>query len=90
MIELLLPFQEYEEEDQSAVLAPVPSRPASAGGDEEEFGGHPAPEPYSFSYAVNDEESGAEVSREESQDAAGNIVGKLFINRSSSSLIQGD
>lgn len=88
-------MQQYEEDDESAVLAPsrpsrpqpgggfpAPSRPAPApapGGDEEEH--NPAPEPYQFSYSVNDEESGSQLSREESQDAAGNIVGKYCARR---------
>lgn len=68
-------MQEYEDEEQSAVLPNIPSRPSSAaaGGEAEEQ--HPAPEPYSFSYAVNDPETGSELAREESQDAAGNVVG---------------
>lgn len=52
---------------KAALAAPV--RVASAEGP------HPAPEPYSFSFAVNDQETGAQLSREESQDRNGNIVG---------------
>lgn len=37
---------------------------------------HAAPEPYSFSYNVDDPETGAASSREETQDANGEIVGK--------------
>ena len=42
---------------------------------ESDPGGHPAPEPYSFSYSVDDPETGAASSREETQDANGEIVG---------------
>ena len=37
---------------------------------------HPAPEPYAFSFSVDDTESGALTSREERQDASGEVVGK--------------
>ena len=42
-------------------------------------GQHPAPEPYAFSFSVDDTESGALTSREERQDASGEIVGKIKI-----------
>jgi hypothetical protein len=58
---------------RAALAAPVRSAPVRSAPVVEEA--HPAPEPYSFSYAVKDEESGVNLSREESQDAAGNIVG---------------
>ena len=48
---------------------------------EEAEGPHPAPEPYSFSYSVNDQESGSALTREESQDANGNVVGKCICVR---------
>lgn len=57
---------------RAAVAAPVRARP-------EVEEAHPAPEPYSFSYAVKDDQSGVNLSREESQDAAGNIVGFYHI-----------
>lgn len=52
-----------------------PTRPPKPD-DGAEGEGHAAPEPYSFSYAVDDPESGASSSREETQDASGEIVGK--------------
>lgn len=55
------------------VAAPQRARP------QPEEGPHPAPEPYSFSYSVNDEQSGAALTREESQDANGNVVGFYHI-----------
>lgn len=66
--------------------APAPFRPPQAAGPirmrpqpDEPEGPHPAPEPYSFSYSVNDDESGAALTREESQDANGNVVGFYHI-----------
>jgi hypothetical protein len=54
-------------------LRPIRPQPSDEG---EPAEGHAAPEPYSFSYAVEDPESGAASSREETQDASGEIVGK--------------
>ncbi|CAG2164918.1 unnamed protein product, partial [Oppiella nova] len=54
---------------------PPPSRPQQPEGEGEGEGHEPAPEPYSFSYSVDDPETGGSSSREETQDANGEITG---------------
>ncbi|XP_075585064.1 uncharacterized protein LOC124494897 isoform X1 [Dermatophagoides farinae] len=81
------PVQQYED-DQAAIAGPIRQRPSDQAAiaapipDGDDDNQHPAPEPYTFSYAVNDEQSGSEMSREESQDANGNIVGFYLIRDS--------
>ncbi|OTF80078.1 cuticular protein-like protein, partial [Euroglyphus maynei] len=69
------PTPSRPESSSSAVAGPVRDRDNEG----DDGGPHPAPEPYSFSFAVNDEESGAQLTREERQDAGGNIVGFYHI-----------
>ncbi|UXI20921.1 ionotropic GABA receptor beta subunit 1b [Sarcoptes scabiei] len=74
-----------EEPEKAALAAPQRSRADSLQSNSlflsssDEDSSHPSPEPYSFSYGFSDEENGSEVSREESQDASGNIIGFYLI-----------
>ncbi|XP_054152862.1 uncharacterized protein LOC128951640 [Oppia nitens] len=54
---------------------PQPQRPEESGGEADPGDHEPLPEPYKFSYSVDDPDTGASSSREESQDANGEIVG---------------
>lgn len=73
--------QWFQEPEKAALAAPQRSRADSLQSNSlflsssDEDSSHPSPEPYSFSYGFSDEENGSEVSREESQDASGNIIG---------------